>query len=444
MVSRRTLIDVEDFNRRRGVAALVRGDSLDLEEVPPRPNAAIAGGVIVALLLSGAAVATAYLTGRAPEGWRSDATLVLDEATGARYVAQDGTLRPAPTLTSALLAGARSTPVLVPHAAVAGTRVGEALPGQDLPERPPALPATPTGFAACWDGARLDVYAGAPAAAPSPAEGALVTAPGGGTVLVTGRAAHPISPAAVTALGYDGAAVRPVPTAWLALVPAGPALDLLAPPVDPGRGVTDVGVVGEVVREAGTGSLFLVQDGRLAPFANDTSERLAPQPVREVPRAAVLAAPTAAPAGIADAPTTPPAVPRREDPAVPCVSSSDGVVTLAAQVSDARTAPSTEHLLGGGEEGKAADGTGGEGAVPVRWHFRPGRGALVGPADLDRPVAPGEEEPGPIKLVDAGVGYPVRDVPALAALGYRREQTVLLPDSWLALTVRGGDIASSC
>lgn len=443
MVSRRTLIDVEDFNRRRGVAALVRGDSLDLEEVPPRPNAAIAGGVIVALLLSGASVATAYLTGRAPEGWRSDGTLVLDEATGARYVAQDGALHPAPTLTSALLAGARSTPVLVPHAAVAGTRVGPALPGQDLPERPPALPATPTGFVACWDGASLDVYAGAPAVVPSPAEGALVSGPDGGTVLVSGRSGYPISPAAVTALGYDGAAVRPVPAAWLALVPPGPALDLLAPPVDPGRGVTDVGTVGEVVVEAGSGSRFLVQDGRLAPFANETSERLAPAPVREVPRAAVLAAPPAPPAGVVDAPSSPPTVPRREDPAVPCVSSSDGTLTMAAQVSDARTAPSTEHLLGGGEQGKAADGTGGEGAVPVRWHFRPGRGALVGPTDLDEPVAAGEDRPGRIRLVDAGVGYPVQDPEALDALGYRREQTVLLPESWLALTVRGGDIASS-
>ena len=443
MVSRRTLIDVEDFNRRRGVAALVRGDSLDLEEVPPRPNAAIAGGVIVALLLSGASAATAYLTGRPPQGWRGDGTLVLDEATGARYVAQEGTLHPAPTLTSALLAGARAAPVLVPHAAVADARVGEALAGQDLPERPPALPATPTGFTACWDGARLDVYAGAPAVAPSPAEGALVSGPDGGTVLVTGRAAHPISPAAVTALGYDGGAVRPVPAAWLALVPAGPALDLLAPPVDAGRGVTDVGVVGEVVREAVTGSLFLVEDGRLAPFANETSEKLAPQPVRDVPQAAVLAVPPAPPAGIVDAPTSPPTVPRREDAVAPCVSSSDDVVTLAVQVSDVRTVASTEHLLGGGEEGKAADGTGGEGAVPVRWHFRPGRGALVGPTTLDQPVAPGQEGTGGIKVVDAGVGYPVQDLPALDALGYRREQTVLLPDSWLALTARGGDIASS-
>ena len=443
MVSGRPLVDVASLNRRRGVAALVRGDSLDLQEIPPRPGAAVAGGVVVALLVSGASMATAHLDGRPPDGWRSDGTLVLDEATGARYVAQDGTLHPAPTLTSALLAGARAAPVLVPHAAVAGARVGETLPGRDLPERPPALPVTPTGFTACWDGARLDVYAGAPAVRPASAKGALVAGPDGAAVLVAGGAAHPISPAAITALGYTGGAVRPVPAAWLALVPPGPALDLLPVRADPTRGVAGVGVAGEVVVEAGTGRRFLVGDGTLAPLADATSEMLAPAPVREVPGAAVLAAAPAPPAGIVGAPSTPPTVPPREDDVVLCAGSSDGAVTVAAQASDARTVASREHLLGGGEEGKAADGTGGQGAVPVSWHFRPGRGALVGPTTLDQPVAGGEEGTGGIKLVDAGVGHPVRDLPALDALGYRREQTVLLPDAWLALTVRGEQIASS-
>lgn len=443
MASRRTLIDVEDFNRRRGVAALVRGDSLDLEEVPPRPNAAIAGGVIVALLLCGGSVATAYLTGRAPEGWRSDGTLVLDEATGARYVARDGALHPAPTLTSALLAGARARPVLVPHAAVSGARVGGALPGQDLPERPPSLPATPTGFTACWDGSVLGVYAGAPAVRPASAE-AVLAGVDGRVFLVADRASHPVSPAALTALGYSGAEVRPVPAAWLALVPAGAPLDLLpAATVDPSRGVPDVGSLGEVVAEAGTGRRFLVGDGTLAPFANTTSELLAPAPVREVPGAAVLAAAPAPPAGIVDAPSTPPTVPPREDAAVPCVRSSDGGVSVAAEVSDAGTVAAPEHALGGGEDGKAADGTGGPGAVPVSWHFRPGRGALIGPTSLDQPSAPGEEGSEKIRVVDAGTGYPMGDLGALGALGYRREQTVLLPDSWLALTVRGGELSTS-
>lgn len=443
MVSRRTLIDVEDFNRRRGVAALVRGDSLDLEEVPPRPNAAIAGGVVVALLLCGGSVATAYLTGRAPEGWRSDGTLVLDESTGARYVAQDGALHPAPTLTSALLAGARAEPVLVPHDTVAGARVGAALPGQDLPERPPSLPPTPTGFTACWDGATLGVYAGAPAVRPASAEAVLAGGADGQVFLVADRA-HPITPAALTALGYSGAEVRPVPAAWLALVPAGAPLDLLpAATVDPSRGVPDVGSLGEVVAEAVTGRRFLVGDGTLAPFANTTSELLAPAPVREVPEAAVLAARPAPPAGTVDAPSSPPTVPPREEAAATCVRSSDGGVSVAAEVSDAGTVPAPSYLLGGGEDGKAADGTGGPGAVPVSWHFRPGRGALIGPTSLDQPSSPGEEGTGGIRVVDAGTGYAVGDLEVLGALGYRREQTVLLPASWLALTVRGGKLSTS-
>ncbi len=443
MASRRTLIDVEDFNRRRGVAALLRGDSLDLEEVPPRPNAAIAAGVIIALLLCGGSVASAYLSGRPPKGWDADGSLVLDKATGARYVADQGVLRPAPSLTSALLAGARETPVLVPHPLIAEAATGAPLAGDDLPERPPSLPATPTGFTGCWDGSSLDVYAGAPDTTGTSATGLLAQAPGGEPFLISGRTGHPISPAAITSLGYSDAQVRPVPAAWLALVPTGTALDLLpAVPVDPARGVPGVGSLGEVVVDASTGRRFLVGDGTLAPFANPTSEALGPAPARELPDAVVAAAPPGPPVGIADAPSTPPVLPDRGVEVVPCVRSSDGLVTLEAAVADAGTAPALPHLLGGAPETQAPDGTGGDGAVPVAWHFPRGEGALLGPSNLDEGGDGPARSTAGIRLVDAGVAHPVEDDGALTALGYAREQTVLLPDGWLALLVRGGSLSS--
>ncbi len=446
MASRRTLVDVEDFNRRRGVAALLRGDSLDLEEVPPRPNAAIAGGVIIALLVGGASVAGAYLSGRTPDGWRGDGTLVLDESTGARYVAEDEVLRPAPTLTAALLAGARPAPVLVPHDAVAAAPVGAALPGGDLPESPPTLPARASGFTACFQEPAVEVYATVPTITPAAAEAVLVATPAtpdGAAVLVAGRLAHPVSAAAITALGYSPAQVRQVPRAWLDLVPTGPDLDLLSPRVDPARGLEGIGVAGEVVEEAGTGRRFLVGEDSLAPFVNATSQALAPPPVRQVPRAAVTAAPAAPPTGIIEAPTAPPTIPAREEPAVPCVDSSPSAVLIASAVTDTGTIPTPGLDLGGTQEGKAPDGTGGDGAVEVRWHFRPGHGALVGPTTLDAAPVPEQQGTGGIRVIDAGIAYPVQDLPALGVLGYRREETVLLADAWLALTARGAPIASS-
>ncbi len=446
MAHRRTLIDVEDFNRRRGVAALVRGNSLDLEEVPPRPHAAIAGGVIIALLACGASVAGAYLSGRTPDGWRDDGTLVLDQSTGARYVTEGQTLRPAPTLTAALLAGARPAPVLVPHDAVAAVPVGTPLAGADLPERPPTLPERPSGFTACFQDPAVEVYAGVPTITPAAADAVLVATPAtpdGDAVLVAGRLAHPISAAAITALGYSPTQVRQVPRAWLDLVTTGPDLDLLSPEVDPGRGLEGIGAAGEVVEETGTGLRFLVGEDSLAPFANTTSQALAPPPVRQVSRAAITAAPPAPPAGIVEAPTSPPTIPSREEAALPCVDSSQSAVLIASAVDDAGTVPTPGHTLGGARDGQAADGTGGDGAVQVRWHFRPGHGALVGPTTLDDAAATDQEGTGGIRVLDAGTGHPVQDLPALAALGYRREQTVLLPDSWLALTVRGASITSS-
>ncbi len=427
------LIDVEQFDRRRGVAALTRGDSLDLEEVPTRPNALVAVGVVIALLISGASVATAYLSGRAPDGWRDDGTLVLDEQTGARFVADGGVLHPAPTLTGALLAGARPAPVLVPHGLVEEAPLGAVLPGDDLPERPPALPPSPTGFTACFSDGGIDVHAGAPTTAPAAEQGLLLRVAGdGGLLLVSGRRAHPVDDPALAALGYSTAQVREVPPIWAALVPAGERLGLLAlPPVDPARGVDGVGAGGEVVAAAGSGRRFVVTEGTVRPLANRTSERLAPAPVREVSEAVLASAPAGPPIGVLDAPEQAPEVPAGEAVVIPCVRSSDGLVTVAEAVAQAGTRG------GNTREVDAAPAP-----VRVRWHFPPGQGALVGPLSLDEPGEPGGPGTGGILVVADGVGHGVVDLPALGALGYRREQTVLLPDPWLALLARGGDMAS--
>lgn len=437
VTSRREQIEAEDFERRRAVAALYCGDTLEADEVPPRPTGTVLAGLVLVLLICAGAAAAAFLSDRAPHGWLADGALVVDKDSGARYVAQAGALRPTPTVTGALLAGARGAPVLVSSERVAQAPAGLPLPGAGLPERPPALPAVPTGFTACVAGsARVEVFSGEPAFLPSGVAAVLTRAAGSPQlVLLSERRAFRISADAATALGYTLAQVREVPTAWLALVPPGPDLTLLRPAPTRGGGVPGVGAGGEVVVSADSGRRFLVAGGAVRPLVNRTSELLGPSPARAVPDSVLLAAPAGPPAGILDAPSEPPPLPDREAVVVPCVRSSDGLLTVAVNVGDAGTRPEPTRTLPLG--GAPAD---------VTWHFPPGQGALVGPPDLDRPRPLTETARGGLDgvlVVSGGVGYPVSSQDALRALEYRRDQIVLLPAPWLDLLDRGGVLATS-
>lgn len=415
MASRRDLIEAEDFHRRRGVAALARGDTLEVEQVPRRPNVWLITGVVVALLIAAGSAATAFITDRAPDGWLDNGTLVINEDTGARYVAQGGRLHAASTLTGAILAGAKPEPVLVPTETLRQAPIGRPLRPGGLPERPPDLPAVPTGFTACATGPNsVDVFAGAPAVALAPANGLLVQARGTSQiVLLAGRRAYPITPDALVALGYSRTQVRSVPGAWLELTVPGPRLTVLRPD-------------GRVVEAADTGRRFVVDGATVRPLVNRTSALLAPSPVRTVPDSVLLSRPSGPPVGIAGAPATAPNVPAPNTSIVACVRSSDGLVTVAAAVADAGTRPSPPHRVRIGSA-----------TVTVTWHFPPGQGALVGPLNLDQPQPSGPDDITGIRLVAGGVGYPVASLEVLRELGYQRQQTVLLPDSWLALLEPG-------
>ena len=439
---RRELIDVEDFHRLRAVAALTRGDPLATGDVARRPNAALAAGVVVALLIAAATAAGAFLSGRLPDGWLGDGSLVVDEATGSRYVAQGGALRPAPTLTGALLAGARDRPVLVPHDAVVRVPLGRPLAGADLPERPPQLPDRPTGFTACTDGRTVDVYAGTPTVQATPEQGLLVRTPrDDDAVLLAGASAHRVPDDALVALGLASAPVRDVPQVWLDLLPRGPDLTVATPPLSaapdgdvPGVDVPGVGASGDVVRGATTGRLFRVADGQVRPFANTTSELLAGPVARDVPEADLAAAPPGPPAGIPDAPDTPPAVPGARADVVVCTPSSLDGLSVGTAVADAGTMATTPVQVGGEPA-----------ATTVSWHFPPGQGALVAAPDVDRPRPAsrgGASETDGIQVVAGGVSHPVADGRALQALSYQRSQAVVLPEPWLDLLEPGAPLVA--
>jgi hypothetical protein len=426
VASRRELIESEDFQRRRGVAALVRGDDLAVEDVARRPNAALLVGLVVVVLVAAASAATAFLTDRAPDGWRDEGTVVLDRETGARYLATEGLLRPAPTLTAALLAGGRrDEPVLVPHARVLTVPVGAALPDDGSPQLPPAL-GGPVPLAACVTGPdrgapdQLAVYAGPVVGSATGFTGFLARASGTTeTVLVAGGRSHLVDPQVLPSLGWSPGQVREVPGPWLGLLPRAGALTPRAAP-------------GTVVATT-DGARYVLDRGRARLVADETTARLLPAPARTVVPDEVLRLPAGPVVGIADVPSAPPVVPAREDAAVPCVTrGGDGP---ALEVFGALTAPALpagpERLLAGGAR-----------PVRVTWHVPPGGGALLAPPEFDaarRP--PGREVDEGMVLVDAGLGFPVGDDEALRALGYAREQVLPIGRPWFALLAAGPRLA---
>lgn len=426
MASRRDFIEAEDFQRRRGVAALQRADTLAVEDVPRRPNAMLIAGLVIVVLIAAGSAVTAFLTGRAPDGWLDDGSLVVDSDTGGRYLADAGALRPAPTMTAALLAGGRRQPVSVPHARVVTAPVGVPLPGDGTPEVPPALPDQPTALTACLTGAdTVDVFGGRIVGDGLAATGMLVRTPGSPDVVLLDRQrGFRLDPAALVALGYSPDQVRDVPAGWLALVPAGPTLAPVGLPPD-----------GQVVT-AGSGREFVLDGGRARPVANTTSARLLPASTRTVGDAEIGAMPAGPPIGVLDGPSDPPRVPTAEEAAVPCVfggGTPTSSIGYAGAVSDGpSTRPSPPHQV----QASGSD-------LQVTWHLPPGQGGLYGPPTVNQPPPasdPGRADRG-ITLADGGIGYPVADTRTLQQLGYRRDQLAVLDAPWAALLAPGPVLA---
>lgn len=432
MTSRRELIEAEDFRRRRAVAALLRGDPQEIDDVPKRPNAALLCGIIVVLVIAAAVGGQAALSGRAPDGWHNDHTLVIDKKTGARFLVDHGLLRPAPTVTSALLAGGHEKPVDVPHDDVASAGHGPPLAGARYPEQPLTPLSAGSGPTACVTGkTKVAVYGRAPAVVPARASGGvLARAPGSGkTYLVAGRKKYLLAGSKVlAALDYSAADVRTVPATWLALVPRGTTLNVLRPATNSRGSIPGLGHAGQVVEARDSGQRFLIQDGTLRPIANHTSELLAPSLAKIVADPAGHGAPIGKPYGYTAVPASPPTVPGAIRKVTPCVRSSDGNVVVAAAVHASGMRPAAPRTVGAESEGA--------GRARVRWFFPPSTGALLAPPGFHARRRPGEHGP-PATLVDGGAGYRLGGQQALRALGYHRKQVVEVPRPWLDLLAHG-------
>lgn len=377
-MSDRDLVEAGRSERRRVAAALVTGRA---SASLPRPVRPVVGGLLVALVVAGAAAVAGAVAPRAPDGW-ADGGLVLPEGEPALHVVADGLPGPpgalhpvAGPLSAALVVGHDATPVDLPGDVAADVRRGPEVGIAGAPALAPDASSLATVWMAC------------PGGAPAPLPPATVARPGtatsspvvvstvrhrGGTWLVgTDDAgelvatAVPGAPAVrdalLAAVGAPPRAGAPtVPAGWTALLPRTAPLsaDVLtvagagepAPYADdPGVDLPPDARLGDHLPDVRGGGAVLTAAGlrRLDPFAYAAYVAVAGgagAAVRELP-------PDASP-GVADAPTPGTGWPS----ALPTAVEAPPCAVLDTATGEVRPAPVAALDAGVGGAGLAADG----------------------------------------------------------------------------------------
>ncbi|WGL52755.1 type VII secretion protein EccB [Nocardioides sp. BP30] len=242
MTTKKDLVEAHAFSRRRLVTAFLSGAPGGREVEPSRPGRTIVGGAALALLLVAGAAIASVLAPRTQTDWDKPG-LVISKQTGERYVitAQGAPLRPVINVTSAqLILGAHVTPTIVSQKTLDGRVPGDDIGILGAPQQLPTEGAfVESGWTACTaDGAGITVsVARRPAVAVAAGSGVTVTADGKTFWVVAEGADHHAWRYQVPRLdGEDNlleavglpqeAQAARVSDAWLALFPAGGALDL--------------------------------------------------------------------------------------------------------------------------------------------------------------------------------------------------------------------------
>lgn len=458
MQSRKDQVQAYFFVVGRLFSALTHGKP-DILETPSRrfSTGVTLGGVVGMLLVGIFAIIGIYSPGTT-NAWEKPGSIIIDKATGARFLFLDGKLRPVLNFSSArLAAGANSgsgtsaaAVVQVSANSLSGVPVG---PPIGIPGAPDAIPqpnqledgpwtvcvATGTTSAVT---VLLGDHPGNPLAG---AEGLLVSTTDDSKYLLWRGTRYRLANSTVlAALGLNSVTPLQVPANWLNPIP--PGRDITVPKIDgtgsPGPVIdgnrSTIGQIYEVKNPAlGTDQVFVVRQDGLAPL-NPTTESLllsaastknayaggevAPIPVSPAGMAAVR---TAANAGdLAGYPSPMPHMINDSlSPGIePCaqfgISGNTGttLLTLPTDEVNASSAPAGRHLVG-----VTADQVG----IPA------GTGVLA--RDLPTPGAPGAAE---FLVTDFGVKFPLPGTSA-SALGYSDGSAAAIPSQLLALLPTG-------
>lgn len=446
---------------QRVVSALVRQDS-ETDGAPTRSARPALAGVLIAAIAVGAAAAWGAFTGAPPtEDWRRPDVLVVEGASGARYVWRDGALHPVGSYTSAQLVLGEPAPrtVTVPRAELDGVPRGAPL---GIPGAPDSLPPADRLVSGRWmicsradrggDGdADADARSGPVSVLIAGAEpllgagtwgqpvpddaGMLVEVDSGARYLIWRRHRHRVRDAETTlpALGWSGRTPVPVAAAWVAALPAGEDLARIRVP--------GLGERSAAVPDAAIGEVFVVVGRASAPrYALVLADGLVPLTAVQVDlvltdpaTAAVLGQPeprelsqaefAALPrldARVLDGTGLPPVAPPLVAPGgdqqtvcatVPDETGGNGLRLDTALPSLARTVRTA---------GRTADGD------PLADHVMvaPGRGVLVSTGDTTGVVT------------DQGLHHPVPP-DALEVLGYGSVAPVPMPAGLVSLLPSG-------
>ena len=452
MAAHRDLVEAQSFNRRRLVAAFVRGVPGARDVAPSGSARTIAGGVALAVLLVAGAAIAGLLAPRTPDDWASHG-LVVSRETGQAYVVLPAAageaprervdLRPVVNITSArLVLGADVEPILVPQDTIEEQAVGDEIgilgAPADLPG-PDGLVGT--GWTACTAdrrGVRVRVTA-EPDTDAGPEAGLVVRVGEEFYLVATEQVGD--EPSAAYALrlpdrssadyllgdlGLPARVLAPrVPRAWLDLFPAGAPLDAssLGPADVGGRpaawaaaGVPARARVGDVLTDDAGHTVLLTVDGPadLDPFALAVYRHSMLPGHRSPALIPVSVLPDLAKARLpfddAHWPTTAP-VPM---PAEPCaVLLTDGAGPVVVQLAPS---PGRDYAAAGVDAG----------ATEVE--VDAGRAAYV----LTRPAGRGRDAR-PIVVDGAGRAHRLGGEDTAAQLGYADYRAPVVPAGWVRL-----------
>lgn len=454
MATKRELVEAYSFSRRRLVTAFVSGAPGGREVEPARPVRTIVAGLALAALLVASAAIAGVLSGRDPVGW-NERGLLLTQETGRLYViledgedGEDPQLHPVLNLTSGqLIMGSDARPTVIAADTIAEQEVLGTLGIFGSPAQVPASARLiGSGWTACTeDGAGVAVdLSEDPQVAPDAALGFTVRSGGRLYVLAQGREERdrptrayryevPDAPGAdsmLQSLGVPRAAQAvEVPEEWLALFPAGGALDHASfglegfgtpAPETGGSGLPAGSVVGQVVTVGGTEPQLLTAGGpvELDPFSVEVYLAAEHPPGVDIGPVDLAAAPQVS-GGLE--PFLGAHWPDRTLESTldaPCVLLDAGPGRMPAV-----------HL--------ATDPTGSVSAAEVepgrrRISVDDGHGAYVVSGDWDDTTSTTAYLADPL-----GLAYPLQDAQTAARLGYADDDPSLVPDAWVQLFDEG-------
>ncbi|MFI5913179.1 type VII secretion protein EccB [Dactylosporangium sp. NPDC051541] len=285
MATTRDHVAAYDYESRRRVTSLVRGEDEAGQDPQRRLNRTLVGSAVIAVLvMAGFGIAGLLGGGSGPS--LPDSGAVLVKGSGDRYVLVDGVLHPALNLSSAMLVGGNK-PIEVRASALDGKRRGlpVGIPGapDGLPQRLTTGPWTVCVLPSGSQVVRPEILVLAGPAAPAEGElggnAAVLAEDAGTTWLITQGRRYRLTGNTRAVLGLQDARSMAVPARVLDTLPEGP--EIAGPTVQhggaPATALSVKANIGDVIQTELAGqrpSYSLVQADGLTPITPLTATLL--------------------------------------------------------------------------------------------------------------------------------------------------------------------------